>query len=464
MAKNAELLAEWICSFTTAGSSGMAFEHAKDLLLDHLGVLIAGSTEEQSARVAYDYARAHAQPAESTLLEANAQKIAAEAAAFAHAAATHSIEMDDVHNASSSHPGVVSIPAALSIGEAETRSGAETLAAIVVGYETILRVGEAAGPSALYRRGFHPTAVCGVFSSAAAAGRMLGLDRRQMTNALGLAWSFASGSMSFQTEGSWAKRLQVGNTVRAGIQAAKLAANGATGPAHVFEENGFFHSYSGAFDREKLLGGLGEKLKIAEVGIKPFACCRYNQTPVDALLELRTQRSLTADAIDSIDIEIASTGLPLVAVPAEPKRQPTGSVEAQFSLYYSAAVALVAGAAGRGEYREPWLSDRRVLDLARRVHVGSSDAIDAKFPDKWAARVRVKTKSGEQIDHAADDCLGDPEKPLGRAGIEQKFKSLTAAVISPQAQTQIIEAVTSLQEIQTADLIRVLTSAFKARQ
>jgi 2-methylcitrate dehydratase PrpD len=96
-----------------------------------------------------------------------------------------------------------------------------------------------------------------------------------MANALGLAWSFAAGSMSFQTEGSWAKRLQVAGSVRSGIQAARLAALGATGPKHVFEREGFFHSYSGEFAPERLMSDLGKNLKITEVGIKPFACCRY---------------------------------------------------------------------------------------------------------------------------------------------------------------------------------------------
>lgn len=450
---NGEALADWVVGFRLEHAGDDLREKAKDLLLDHLGVMLAGAAEEESARVAFEYAASLGGSGKARLFRRDAPAVSAEAAAFAHATAAHSIEMDDVHNASSLHPGVVSIPAAVALAEECGSTGRDLLQAIIAAYEIVLRVGEAAGPSALYRRGFHPTAVCGVFSSAAAAGKLMGLSARQMLHAFGLAWSFAAGNMSFQTEGSWAKRLQIGNTVRCGVQAARLASLGATGPSRVFERDGFFQSYSGEFHEEKLVGGLGDRLKLEEVGIKPFACCRYNQTPVDGLLELRAKHHLKPEEIERIDIEIASTGLPLVAVPADAKRRPAGSVEAQFSLYYSSAVALVAGAAGRDEYREPWLSDPRVLDLASRVHVGSNSEIDRKFPAKWGTKILLRTRAGQTIEHAADDCLGDPEKPLGRAGLIEKFRSLTRNALAPAARDRAVQCVMEIDQLSRADAL-----------
>jgi len=457
----ADWIADWICGFTIEQAGRAAIEKTKDHLIDFIGVLLAGAAEEESARTAFEYVSRMGGRKDSTLFERGGGRLPSESVAFAHASAAHSIEMDDVHNASSLHPAVAVIPAALAVAEEFQRSGGELIEAMIAGYEVILRIGEAANPSAIYARNFHPTAVCGVFSSAAAAGKLMKLTPEQMTNALGLAWSFASGNMSFQTEGSWAKRLQIGNTARAGVQAARLALLGATGPKQVFSDTGFFQGYSGEFHSEKMTDGLGERLKILETGIKPYACCRYNQAPVDGLLELRRADKISADNIERIEIEIASTGLPLVAIPAEEKRTPSNSVAAQFSLYYSSAVAVVAGAAGREEYRDPWLNDTRVLQLAQRVNTGSSQEIDAIFPKKWATRIRIQTKSGERIDHFATDCLGDPEKPMSRGQIVEKFCSLASGSLSEVGRSNLVEQIVGLETLSEASaLARTIVHGF----
>jgi 2-methylcitrate dehydratase PrpD len=457
---NAQKLAQWIIGYRAVQTESADLERAKDLLLDHLGVLLVGAAEAPSARAGFDYAAALGGAAEATLLSPNAARVPAESAAFAHAAAAHAVELDDIHNPSSAHPGVAVIPAALAVAEAFDRSGREPIEAILVGYEVMLRVGEAAGPTAVYGRGFHPTAVCGPFGAVAAAARLMRLDVERTVHALGIAWSFAAGNMSFQTEGSWIKRLQVGGAASAGVRAARLASLGATGPSRVFEADGFFASYAGRFDEAKLLGGLGERLKIGEVGLKPFACCRYSQTPLDALLELRAERAIDPGRVRRIRIEIASTGLPLVALPIERKRAPRDEVEAQFSLPYAAAAALISGRAGREQFREPSLSDRRVLELASRVEIGSDERIDALFPDKWAARVRVELE-GETRERFAEDCLGDPAKPMNRAAVREKFDSLASAAIDADSRRRVAELVAEIdRRPRAAELVESLAAGF----
>lgn len=450
----AQTLSRWITQLELSTVAPEAIERARGCLLDFLGVALAGAAEEESARIALEYARSQAGPPQAALPFSPGILVGSESAAFAYGVCGHSIEMDDVHNASSLHPGAVSIPAALAVAQEVNATGAALLEAILAAYEIALRVGEAARPSAVYARGFHPTAVCGPFSSAAAAGKLMGLTEDQMAHALGLAWSFAAGNMSFQAEGSWAKRIQVGNSVRCGVQAARLARLGATGPKHVFEDHGFFHGYGATPDEAKLLGGLGGPLKVMEVGIKPYACCRYNQTPIDVLLQLRRDVKLDASKIERLDVDIASTGHPLVAIPAWEKQSPRGTVEAQFSLYYSCAVALLAGSAGREEYREPWLSDARVRELARKVHAGSSPEIDGLFPEKWPARVCIRMESGEIHERFAEYCLGDPEMPLSHDDLAAKFESLTRGAFSDRSRRSVIEAVEGLDRAPSlADLL-----------
>lgn len=452
--------AQWAHDYSGDDLDPSSLERVHDYLLDYLGVLLGGIGREESARIAIEDAVALGGRGDSTLLAKGASLVPSESAAFAHGAAAHSIEMDDVHNASSLHPAVAVIPAAMAMAEERGRSGQELAAAIVAGYELVLRMGEVGDPALIYGRGFHPTAVCGALSSALAAAKLMGLSPEQMVNALGIAWSFAGGNLSFKAEGSWSKRMQVGNAARSGVHAARLAERGATGPAHVLEAEGFFHNYSGTTDVGSLCDGLGERLRIFDVGIKPFACCRYNQTPVDCLLEMRREHDFNIENIEEIEVDIASTGLPLVAEPIESKRVPTSNVEAQFSLPYSSAVALVSGAAGPDRYAEPWLVDERVLALSRKVRAGSRPEIDRLFPEKWGAHVRVKLKDGTELERFSEDCLGDPEKPLSHAQMVEKFRTLSEGVISSEGQDRVIQMVEGLREVQDAgDLARSMAAS-----
>ncbi len=450
-------LVDWICGLKLNRLPERAIEKAKDHLIDLLGVLIAGASQEDSARVARAYAEAQGGGGVSSLLGGDEAGLGPEAAAFAHAAAAHSLEMDDVHNASSLHPGVISIPPALALAESTAASGAQLIEAIIAAYDIVIRIGETARPSAVYRRGFHPTAVCGPFGAATAAGRLMKLKPEAMADALGLAWGFAAGNMSFENEGSWAKRLQVAGAAAAGVRAAHLAALGAVGPRRVFQPEGFFKSYSGepdwaAWDRRS-----GEELRILETGIKPFACCRYNQGPIDGLLELRRLHGFNPEDVERIEIAIASTGLPLVALPAASKRRPANAVEAQFSLPYSAAVALVAGTAGPAQYREPWLSDPRVRRIAERVEAGSSPAIDRLFPRKWPTEIRLRLRGGDTLEYFSEDCLGDPEKPMSREALWAKFDSLTGPCLTPEARLELQAFLEDLERIPNAgQLMKVL--------
>lgn len=456
----ARQLAEWCVAYALEAADGRDARAAADFILDLLGVAVAGSSREASAKLAMQDALESGGAAAVTLLAPGAPRVSVEAAAFANGAAAHSIEMDDVHNASSLHPGTIVIPAALAVAEERGLSGFNTLEAVIVGYEVMIRVGVAAHPTRLYRSGFHPTTVCGVFGSGAAAGRLLGLDSVQLTHTFGLAWSMASGNMSWQAEGSMAKRLQAGHASRCGIQAARLALRGATGPTHVFEPHGFFHGYGGATALDALTANLGGPLKLHETGIKPYACCRYNQAPVDGLLALRREHGLTGDAIESVDVAIATTGHALVALPPKKKQRPANPVEAQFSLPYSAAVALVAGDAGPDQYLDPWLHDASVLDLARRVTVRSDAAVDAKFPAKWPVKIALRTRDGRTLHYEADDCLGDPDKPLGPDGLAAKFRTLTRGALREHDVDSLIARIRNLNaEPDAGAVTRALASA-----
>jgi 2-methylcitrate dehydratase PrpD len=338
--------------------------------------------------------------------------------------------MDDVTRVSSLHPGAAVIPAALAVAEEQVASGAATLAAIVAGYEVTMRVGNALNGASAYRRGFHPTGVAGVFGAAIAAGRLLDLDAARLTHALGIAGTMASGSLEYLADGAWTKRLNPGWAAHAGIVAARLARAGFTGPATVFEGRfGMLRSHTGAPARAALLAGLGEHLEIMKVAIKPYGCCRYNHGLIDGMLQLRTEHELRPDEVAAIRLGVLSAGAPLVAEPIARKRNPRNVVDAQFSAPFAAALALVRGAATADEYSEAAVADPTIGSLLARTTCVRDPELDAVYPERWPAWVQLDTRDGRTLSAHVEFATGEPENPVGREALIEKFVSLAADVV-----------------------------------
>src|SRR5262249_58528669 len=189
----------------------------------------------------------------------------------------------------------------------------------------------AVGPEAHYRRGFHPTGTCGTFGAAAAVARLWGLEARPLARALGIAGSQAAGSMEFLADGAWTKRFHPGWAAHAGLHAAALAQGGFTGPATILD--GRFGTVTGYSDAPRVdaLRAPGSP-EILRTSVKPHACCRYMQGPIDALLELRAGHAIDPETVTRIEVGMLAAGWDIVCEPAARKRRPTSVVDAQFSL------------------------------------------------------------------------------------------------------------------------------------
>src|SRR6266705_1075611 len=265
-------------------------ERVRYLLLDNLAVTLRGSLLPSSLAV-YEMLQAmgpgSTNDSNTAAIFGRGERTEAAWAALANGVASHGLEMDDVENRSSLHPGVVVFPAALALAEQLGTPVADFYAAVVAGYEVTLRTGAALNPASAYERGFHPTAVCGTLGAAAASARLLGLSPEQTNMALGIAGSMAAGSMAYLHDGAWTKRLHPGWACHAGIMAARLAAVGFIGPANILESRyGFLHAYSSASNVAKLVRKAEDDFAIMAVSIKPYACCRYMHGPIDCLFEI----------------------------------------------------------------------------------------------------------------------------------------------------------------------------------
>ena len=422
-------LAEFCLGLRWAELDGDVQARTRELLLDLIGVALAGS-RQPSSRPAARVALALGSAGVATVI-GTGQTTSAVWAAMANGTAAHAVELDDVTTESSLHPGVAVIPAALALAEEGNVAPSSLLEAIVAGYEVTMRVGNALNPASAYARGFHPTGVAGVFGATMAASHLLGLDVQASTNALGIAGTLASGSLEYLSDGAWTKRLNAGWAGHAGITAARLAQAGFSGPASVFEGRlGVLHAYSDDAQPERLLADLGRPLQVMRVSIKPYACCRYNHGLIDCVLGLTREHNLEPGDVERIRLGVLSGGALLVAEPIEQKRDPRGVVDAQFSAPYAAATALVYGTGGIDAYTPDKLANTAVRELMSRTECFRDPSLDANYPRQWPAAAEIHLRDGRVLARRIEYASGEPENPVSRAGLIEKFVSLAQESVS----------------------------------
>ena len=451
-----QTLAQFVSDLTYEDLTPEALDRAKYLCLDFAAVTLNGSTTDSAKAVVKAIKRLE-RPGSSVII-GTAERTLPENAALANGTAFHSIELDDVNNEASLHPGVVAYPTALAMADVVPVDGKSFITAVTAGYDVIVRLGRALRPAEHYGRGFHPTATCGAFGAAAVSARLMGLKGDALTYALGIAGSQAAGSMEFLVQGAWTKRFHPGWASHSGMWAAFLAREEFIGPSTIIEgASGFLRSYSGDPDPDLVLRDLGEIFHITRTSVKPHACCRYNQGPIDCVLDLARRHDLLAENVEEARVGVLSAGYNLVAAPEEEKRTPTSVVDMQFSLPFATAIALLYGRASLEEYTPEVAQRQEVRDLMGKVQCVTDPALDAQFPQQWPAWVEVRTRDGRTLRSEVQYPKGDPENALTWDEMKDKFLNLSAPVISQERQRQIIAVVESLQDMrdvrELADLL-----------
>jgi 2-methylcitrate dehydratase PrpD len=402
-------------------------ERARLLLADYLAVATAGAAAD-SARSARD-ALLPASSGPAPVL-GTAQPAAVRDAALLNGISAHSLELDDTHEPSSSHPGTVVWTALLAAAATRPPTVAALLDSAVVGYQVMASVGELLGPAELYRQGVHPTAVCGVFGAAAATGRLAALQPATIRRAFGIALSLAAGSMAYLSDGAWTKRLHSGSAAAGGILAAELAAGGFTGPMDAFaDRNGLMQIYGGPRPESRqhdVLSRAAGLRAVHETSVKFHPCCRYMHGVMDLLAAYRAGGGRTA-GLTRIDCGILSGGMGLVGRPLDRKRIVTNMVDAQFSMPFGAALAL---ARGRSDLQDFQNANQVVLELQPwmdRTEMHTSEALDAAYPARWGAEVTLSFADGERVELRTEAFRGSPGWPAGRPEVAEKAAGLLGA-------------------------------------
>lgn len=330
--------------------------------------------------------------------------------AFVIGALTHILEVDDLHRASVVHPGCVVVPAALVVGARLGASARDVFDALLWGFEAACRVGMAVGPA--HYRIWHNTATCGPFGAAVAAGRLLGLSRAALVDALGNAGSQASGLWQFMATGAMTKHLHAGHAASAGLLAADLAARGFSGPPAILEgERGFFRAACPDADPARVLTEPAAPWALTGTSIKPWPSCRHTHPAIDAALALSPV--IAGRTVSGVTVEAYRAALDVCDRPA-----PASPYEAKFSLQHTVAAALADGRIDFASFEAP--AREAHVGLAARVTLAVAPDFDAAYPAAWGSRLRVTLADGSVLEASRGHALGDPEAPVGRDALVDK--------------------------------------------
>lgn len=425
MATIAEALADYSVSNSLKGDKALAGA-MRIYALDTLAVLLAGTVAPSSAPVTRAILAAAGKP-EATVAGVG-KATSAWDAALANGAFAHGLELDDDHRVAVLHPGAVVVPAAFASAEAEGCSGLTFLRALYVGYEVMCRVGEVFRGSQ-FHHGVHPTALCGVFGAAAAAAVTMGLDRDRFVQAFGIAGTQAFGLTEWRADGSWIKRLHPGRAAQSGVLAARLAREGFTGPATIFEgAGGFFNAFSfgETIDPDVMTRALGTEHHALGTAIKPYPCCRFEHGAVDLALAAH-ESGIAAHDIETVKVRIYSTGVLTY------HHRPKSAVDAQFNVPYAVAVALLRGHIGLSDFTDEAIRNSNVLALSDRVHVKEDADFSAHYPDEYHVELELLLKNGDRRVLFSDCPSGDPAaaRYRGNSGLlEQEVEQKVGALLA----------------------------------
>ena len=443
----AETIAGWSAGLTLEDVPVEVVEHAKLHVLDALGCGLAAHAAGVAGEGRATMAELGGDP-RATVIGLGEQLPAANAA-FANAMLCHGLDFDDTHSDSVSHISTVIAPAALAAGEALGSSGRDVLAAVVAGNEIVCRVGMAASGE-FHRRGFHPTAICGVFGGVGAVARLTGLDAETATRALGIAGSFAGGLFAYLADGTPTKPMHPAWAAHGAHLAVALARHGAVGPRSVLEGKfGLYHSFlaaeEGEIDIAGQLSDLGVRWETPRIAYKPFPVCHFMHGSLGAAAEGAGGRTFAPDEIDDVVVTVPAAGVSLVLEPADTKIAPRSEYEGKFSLQYSVASMLVRGHVAVSDFTDEAISDPDVLAVARRVRYETPEY--PTYPQAFPGGARVRLVDGTSFEADFPYQKGGPENPMSPDEVRAKYRDNAALALSEEAASQLEEAILSPDDV-----------------
>ncbi len=432
-------LAERLADFRLRDVPPEVVAHAKLILLDTLGAMLAASSRRFSAtRILLDFVRRLGGRPESSLVGQRLKTSCVNAALF-NGTLAYYCDIEPHHVGGILHAPAVIVPTSLAVAEKEGATGTRFLEAMILGIEVTCRVSFALNPVAMYNRGFHPSAICGAFGAAAAAGHLFRLSAPKFAIALGLAMQQASGLLAWasdQTENS--RPFNPGLAARNGTSAAYLARLGFGGPPTPFEgKYDAFTAFSGEGNPDALLADWGKHYYLPEFAYKLYSSCSFTHPGLDALLDLAHQHKLTSEEVQEIVLRFPASGAHMIDENA------LQSHCAQYIL----PVGLVYGQVMIDDILQDRLRHSEVARLRAHTRVVGDADLDRTYPERYASIVEVTTTEGRHLSRRVEHAKGTMENPLTAEEIYQKYRRLATTVTSPVHAEKIADLVQRIDRL-----------------
>jgi 2-methylcitrate dehydratase PrpD len=368
------------------------------------------------------------------------------AAALANGTMAHCMDYDDTHLDGAGHISGPTWAVALALAEAHGKSEREALAAFICGFEVSARLGAGGFGRKLQFIGFHPSSIFGRFSSAATACVLLGLNREQIANALGVAATTVGGlNASF---GTMSKPFHLGKAAMDGLLAADLAREGFEAATHLLDTE---KGVSGALIQDGSVRieptEFSDGRALLRNAYKPYACCKATHACVDAA------RKLSASVKPGLITRIVLGASPMTLAVAS-KPNPQTPLEGKFSVAYCAALGLAGYAAVEGDF-----SDTRLRDPALRALIAKSEVAEQPGTELTEGFIEVHLNDGRSLRADVPLALGNPGNPMSWDGMQGKFAGLVEPVLGKEAQP-LYDALRRFEEPGTlAKVLKTVTRA-----
>ncbi|MEO8099118.1 MAG: MmgE/PrpD family protein [Acidobacteriota bacterium] len=411
-------------------------KEAARTLLNWVGCAVGGSRHE-TVDIAIAALAPFSGPRQATVL-GRRERLDVLHASLMNGISSHIFDFDDTHLKTIIHPAGPVASAILALSEYRPVSGHDFVHALVLGVEVECRIGNAVYP-AHYDAGWHITGTTGVFGSAAAVGKLLGLNEQQMIWALGLAATQPVGLK--EMFGTMTKSFHPGRAAQNGFTSALLASRGFTSSNQGIEAKaGWANTLSTKRDYSQITSKLAETYEISLNSYKPYACGIVIHPAIDACIQLRNKYKLTADQIERIDLRVH-----LLVPELTGKQAPQTGLEGKFSVYFAASVAIVEGAAGEKQFSDKLVRDERVVALRDRVRL----EVDRSLKEDQV-RAAITLKDGRRVEQFIEHAIGSAENPMTDAALEAKFTDLAAEVLPAARVRQLMQLCWKIETLGSA--------------
>lgn len=425
-----------IASFVTATDAATipqgAYEHAKVAFMDWLAVTMAGKDDPLVEKL-IRYADLMGGNDQATILGHGIKKTVSQAALI-NGSASHALDYDDTLRTFLGHPSVTLFPGLLALAEWQEKSGAELLAAYLIGLKVGATVGAAAGLEH-YKAGWHATSTIGYLASAGGCARLLGLNEQQTVHCLGIAGTQASGLK--RVFGSMCKPFHAGRCSQGGIMAALLAREGFTSAEDILEgADGFFHVLRGS-GNEKVLAGLGKAWEAENLAQKYHASCHATHSPIEAALEIVQREGIKPDRIKSLEVRSSQVSLGVAG-----KLVPNAGLEGKFSIPYCVSNAILRGTTGMQAFTDEKVNDPVVREFMSRITVSPDETMEA-----LESKVTVHTDDGKAYTSFSDILEQIPDLETKKVKIRDKYSDLCGPVLGHAKTEELAQTILALEDL-----------------